>query len=132
MSIDYFLYTSCLANDAQVSAVAAVIKQSRASNAITGITGVLGFDGECFAQYVEGPSEAISRLSAALQRDTRHTAFTVQTSGSVPATQRRFTTWQMGYLDVEADALNIAELSQMRGDAALQYFLEKLQALDIA
>ena len=100
MLIDYFLYTSCLPDDADASSVPAIVKQARALNASAGITGVLAFDGECFVQYVEGPPDAVQKLAAALARDTRHTRFKLHTQGSIELAERRFSAWTMGLVDV--------------------------------
>jgi hypothetical protein len=112
--------------------VSGIVKQARSLNAINAITGVLAFDGECFVQLVEGPADAVAMLCSALARDPRHTGFTVHARGSSDSAQRRFNDWQMGYADVAADTLDIPTLSKLDGDAALSYFMEKVQALDFA
>lgn len=131
MTIDFFLYTSCLPDGSNAASVSGIVKQARMLNALNAITGVLAFNGECFVQFVEGPSDAVAALAKALAHDPRHTQFTIHARGS-SGSERRFTDWQMGYADVAADALDIPTLSALDGDEALRYFLEKVQALDFA
>lgn len=131
MLCDYFLYSSCLPPDSDVSSVGGIVKQARANNGPAGITGVLGFDGENFIQYVEGPRAAIQTLRAALARDDRHVNFTVLSEGADVA-ERAFSDWQLGYADVGDESVNLSELHAMTGDAALDYFMRHTSAMDFA
>ncbi|MGF6211033.1 BLUF domain-containing protein [Comamonas sp. 4034] len=123
------LYISQIAPDLDVHQVGQIVKQARELNAIQGITGILVFDGERFAQYVEGPAEAISSLATKLAVDARHRHFNPLLTQEL-AGKRRFASWAMGYSDVDMDALDIEALSSMEAGRALEYFCAATTAID--
>ena len=71
-----FMYHSELAPTAELSCVADIVKTARDFNQLHAITGVLIFDGQRFAQYIEGEAQAIDFLIGQLARDPRHINFT--------------------------------------------------------
>lgn len=68
-----FLYHSVMADTQEASCVADIVKAARQFNASQGLSGLLVFDGMRFAQYLEGPADALQALIERLQQDTRHT-----------------------------------------------------------
>jgi len=126
------LYTSRLAAGYGPTEVGRIVKQAREMNAIHGITGVLVFDGDWFAQYVEGAPEAMLVLESHLQADPRHSDFQVIDSG-LSGPERRFPNWVMGYADGDIDStgLNISALAQADTYEALERFAQAVKTLDI-
>lgn len=124
-----FLYTSRLAPEAGIDQVSKIVKQARELNTIHGISGVLVFDGERFAQYIEGPSEAIGSLVDKLAKDPRHTNFQ-QLLLQRDLDKRMYEKWSMGYLDTEMDHLNIESLSVVDDNSVLQFFSEAVAEID--
>ena len=72
-----------------------ILARSRSNNAAASIGGALLFSDDCFAQVLEGSTEALSRAFERIQRDTRHGDVAVLQSG--PAEQRHFPCWSMAY-----------------------------------
>ncbi len=124
------LYVSRLADESNASCVSDIIKTARAFNAVNGITGVLVFDGERFAQFIEGEAAAIDALTQNLQRDRRHTEFTILHI-TPQEDARQFQSWSMGYTDLELDQLDIGELKAQTSEKARDLFLEQVALLDI-
>lgn len=131
-SLRSLLYTSRLAAGYGPTEVGRIVKQAREMNAIHGITGVLVFDGDWFAQYVEGAPEAMAVLETNLRADPRHADFTVIDAG-ISGPKRRFPNWVMGYADgdIESTGLDIAALSQTDAYEALERFADAVKTLDI-
>lgn len=126
------LYTSRLAAGYGPTEVGRIVKQAREMNAIHGITGVLVFDGDWFAQYVEGAPEAMLVLESHLQADPRHSDFRVIDAG-LSGPERRFPNWVMGYADgdIDSSGLNISALAQADAYEALERFAHAVKTLDI-
>lgn len=126
------LYTSRLAAGYGPTEVGRIVKQAREMNAIHGITGVLVFDGEWFAQYVEGTADAIDVLESHLRADPRHSDFNAIETGPC-GRERRFPHWVMGYadLDFEGTGLDIASLTEVDQLEALQLFSDAVKTMDI-
>ena len=124
-----FLYTSQMTPDLDVHQIGQIVKQARELNAIQGITGMLVFDGERFAQYVEGPPEAVSQLAVKLAADPRHCDFYPLLSQSLTG-GRRFAHWAMGYSDADMHDFDIQALNDMAADLALESFSAAAVAID--
>lgn len=125
------LYVSDLATKAPLDTVATIARQSRVNNERKGITGLLVFDGECFAQFLDGPTESIAALQEHLKADRRHERMEVLHSGphaGVP----RFPGWRLGYLLMDLQEFGLASLRGKRDAAAMEAFEFMLPALDIS
>ncbi len=72
-----------------------ILARSRSNNAAASIGGALLFSDDCFAQVLEGPSDALERAFERIQRDTRHGDVVVLRSQ--PANERQFPCWSMAY-----------------------------------
>jgi hypothetical protein len=72
-----------------------IVAISRARNSGFKVTGALLFTGSRFAQYLEGPKEAIERLQASIRRDLRHDA--VSTVAEDETATRSFGDWSLAY-----------------------------------
>lgn len=81
--------------------VARILAQSRINNARRGLVGALYFGDGCFFQCLEGRTEDVDRLYAALLRDTRHTDLQVLVRRPIERTG--FATWAMKYVPLDAE-----------------------------
>jgi hypothetical protein len=77
-----------------------VLAKSRENNPNAGITGVLCVcDSNVFMQLLEGGRDDVNRLYSRVIHDTRHTDVTLLEYSEI--TERRFTNWRMGRVDLD-------------------------------
>ena len=99
MSLYRVLYCSrnriALEGDAMAAHIKQILVTARRNNARRGITGNLLFSDGCFAQVLEGPTEAIESVFERIQIDSRHDDVTVLEAG--PIAQRDFPDWAMAF-----------------------------------
>jgi hypothetical protein len=126
--LECFLYQSKLAPGADATCVAQIVKTARAFNETAQITGILVFDGECFCQYIEGPSYQIQALMAQLLQDRRHVDFTPLLHLTREA-YRRFDKWTMAYALVD-DAEILGDIATRPGGTALERLQQLIPQLD--
>ena len=125
------LFVSSLAPGAAPDTVVTIARQARRNNERTGITGLLVFDGEYFAQLMEGPTDAVVTVADLMAADPRHAKMEVL--HSAPTSQpRRFPAWRLGYLLLDLQEFGLQSLRGQRGEAALESFNFMLPALDLA
>ncbi len=125
------LFTSDLTPDAPLDAVASIARQARTNNTRTDITGLLVFDGQHFAQLMEGPEQAVVSVADLMRTDDRHR--NMDFLHSAPSTgPRRFPSWRLGYLLLDLQEFGVGSLRGQRGPAALEAFNFMLPALDMA
>lgn len=93
-----YFYTSRLSADQPVTAVADILRAARTFNQQAAITGALLFDGENFAQLLEGPAPAVQALARRIEADRRHHTIIVHLEelGRLP---RVFDGWLCGWCD---------------------------------
>ena len=125
------VFVSNLASDADADAVISIARQARTNNERTGITGLLVFDGEHFAQVMEGPADAVAAVADRMRTDSRHERMEILHSARA-ASPRRFPSWRLGYLQLDLQEFGPQSLRGKRGPAALEAFYFMLPALDIA
>jgi hypothetical protein len=77
--------------------IAEMIRTSRRKNARAGVTGFLIFDGEYFAQALEGSRSAVTDTYNRIARDQRHRGLHIAACCDV--TRRLFPNWPMGLSD---------------------------------
>lgn len=123
------LYSSVLAADQTPVAVTRIVNAARHKNRHQGITGVLVFDGQAFAQYLEGPPAALVQLKGALLRDDRHVALQVLHEATVDA-PRAFPHWALGF-GICTDTEAFLRLEGHHGLAALDLFRAMLPECDV-
>ncbi len=75
--------------------IANILAVSRSNNARDGITGGLLFSRNCFAQVLEGTTEAVEAAFERIQCDERHSDVTVLQAGPIAA--RDFPGWSMAF-----------------------------------
>jgi FAD-dependent sensor of blue light len=76
-----------------------LLEKARANNERTGISGMLLYKDGDFMQALEGPEEAVHRLSARIAGDPRHT--NVKKLLEAPITAREFPDWSMGFQNLD-------------------------------
>lgn len=81
--------------------VARILAQSRVNNARRGLVGALYFGDGCFFQCLEGRTEDVEHLYAALLRDPRHTDLKVLVRRPIERTS--FAAWSMKYVPLDAE-----------------------------
>jgi hypothetical protein len=92
-----------------------ILLQARIKNRKNGLTGVLCFGDCCFLQCLEGEEEPINNLLMNLQKDDRHTGFTVL--WKKPIKVRWFERWEMKFVAVEGPLMKwLASLGYERFD----------------
>jgi hypothetical protein len=125
--LQHFVYTSRLAPGEGATTVASILEVSRARNRERGLSGILVFDGERFAQWLEGPPDQVLALAARLEVDPRHVEMRVLHAGVRAATERLAKVWRAGYADPsDIDALEAA------ADAPLDRFIALIPHFDLA
>lgn len=77
--------------------IASILEISRSNNARAGITGALLFNGNGFAQVLEGPMEAVEETYERIQCDPRHSDVVLLSNGET--SERSFSDWSMAYAD---------------------------------
>jgi hypothetical protein len=129
-TLHHFLYTSRLAEGVDYEVVTPILEISRQRNQALHISGVLVFDGERFAQWLEGPPASVLALVERIAADPRHAAFNVLHSGA--GGQRRLAAhWCAGY--AEASDLDVLHRGEpVRGEPALELFRSLVPRFDLA
>lgn len=75
----------------------ALLRAVRLRNAYWRVTGVLLFHDDCFAQILEGGSEDLTGIFAAITADPRHCEVTLLQRA--PIMERAFADWSMHYIE---------------------------------
>jgi len=118
-----FLYVSELSPDVDRGVVHEMARASRVRNRANGITGLLMFDGSSFAQWLEGPVQAMDHLLTRLRADPRHHRMEVLWFES-PGLGRRYPQWHFGYLGLQRGSQGLRRLRGTRGADAMLLFGE--------
>lgn len=82
-----------VAIDAEISRILA---SARFNNQRNGVTGALLFNNGCFAQVLEGTTEALEETFERIQQDSRHGDVNLLAFGT--AHSRSFNDWSMAYV----------------------------------
>jgi hypothetical protein len=92
------LYCSRAAGGAEQAADLAIhqiLATSRRNNARDDVTGALLFSGGAFAQFLEGPDDAVARVFERVRHDPRH--HDVAVVHQADAAERLFQNWSMSF-----------------------------------
>jgi hypothetical protein len=84
------------------SVIESILVRSRLHNRERAVTGALLFNGEAFAQVLEGSHAAVSTIYANIPKDSRHGH--VVLLEEVDIVLRDFRNWSMAYCGAEKDA----------------------------
>lgn len=82
-------------------AISDILTASRRNNATNGVTGALTFNGEYFAQALEGERDVVVELMHRMERDARHSDLFIVDEGWIK--QRDFGGWAMAYVDAPGE-----------------------------
>ena len=82
-----------------IEEVRAILRASRVNNTSLGITGLLLYRDGSFAQFLEGPADAVDTLYDKIERDPRHHG--VIRVLRQPTTKRDFRQWSMAFRDLD-------------------------------
>ena len=93
------LYASRAQGELTPEFIDAVLASSRRNNGSLGVTGLLCHSGETFMQVLEGGREAVNQLYRRICSDTRHTDVILLHYEEI--TERRFSSWTMGQVNLE-------------------------------
>ncbi|MGN6357210.1 MAG: BLUF domain-containing protein [Novosphingobium sp.] len=126
MPFECWLYTSRSLMTDYVKELGPLVEVSRRRNAALEVTGALIFTGSHFAQYLEGPAEAVAAIRASIERDPRHAE--IRTARTEPCGERRFGGWTLAYANhAEPFDRLIAVARTMRGPAGQELLLEMIR-----
>jgi hypothetical protein len=90
-----YVSQSSLSPEEQQREVEKIVEVANSRNQNNAITGLLVFTGGRFAQFLEGPSEALTTLMESIHKDVRHRNVTVVRRQRIR--ERSFSEWAMGY-----------------------------------
>ncbi|MEE4187961.1 MAG: BLUF domain-containing protein [Roseobacter sp.] len=106
MDLDYLLYASRLEEPMGYDALKRLLDVSQRNNAQSGLTGFLHIEGRVVLQYLEGPAGGLRSTIQRIQRDPRHSDFSILAEGHLE--QRNFDGWKMAL--VESTTLSLFDL----------------------
>lgn len=95
MALSTLLYASSARSGITDKDIDDIVATARAVNAELDVTGILAFDGNGFAQILEGEDEVIKTLYEKIERDRRHFGCVLLSYGEID--RRRFEDWTMAY-----------------------------------
>lgn len=119
------LRVSRIAPGISPEAVGAIFGVARRRNPALGVTGALVFDGECFAQLIEGERHVVRALAQRIGADPRHADLRVLFDGD-DAEWPRLPHWSAGWAPPDG----VPPLLQ--APAPLGAFFELLVSCDLA
>ena len=93
------LYVSRAVDKDCAKAIESILESSRSHNLGNGITGVLCYGGGVFLQAIEGGRNAVNDLYSHIVADPRHTDVVLLHYEEI--TERRFSSWTMGQVNLE-------------------------------
>lgn len=94
--IKRLIYLSSVEGQMGSDDIAKILEVARRNNARADITGLLLFHDGCFFQALEGPADAVDRIFAAIEQDSRHVGVIVLERTTT--TERAFASWSMGFI----------------------------------
>jgi hypothetical protein len=103
MSTRRIVYFSKSLGDGSDRDIADILDVARGRNAKEGITGLLLHIDGVYAQVLEGPAEAVSRVMESIESDRRHSDMVIVSDDMVD--QRRFNDWSMAFLNADSSDL---------------------------
>jgi Sensors of blue-light using FAD len=96
----YLVYVSAAVTWFSEASLRALLADARPRNERAGITGILLYKDGNFMQLLEGDEAAVRALYAGISADPRHCGLVTLESGH--SAQRRFATWSMAFVDLNA------------------------------
>lgn len=99
----FLLYRSTAADDLSSADLRDILTVARERNEANGLTGCLHSEDGLFFQWLEGPTEALRPVAAAIMGDPRHRGILVLDQGALD--HRRFQDWRMRFSDRDQASL---------------------------
>ena len=93
------LYASRAAQALTPDVIESILASSRKTNPALGVTGLLCHSDEIFMQVLEGGRDTVNHLYSRICRDSRHRDVIVLHHEEI--TERRFSNWTMGQVNLE-------------------------------
>ena len=93
-----------------VAEIDAILASARKNNAPRGITGALLFNESCFAQVLEGPSEAVDTTYQTILTDKRHSDVILLHRDRLE--RRCFPDWSMAFATADPQEDDLLDLDQ--------------------
>ncbi len=90
-------YMSSARPDLEKAEVNRMVAAAALKNALLNITGAIGYDGERFAQILEGKKEDVTSLMDKIRADDRHAGIVVM--AEKPVDRRIYNGWGMKHMD---------------------------------
>lgn len=126
----HILYVSRLARDCNATVFKQIVGVSRENNHSHGISGALLFDGERFAQLIEGAAADVRPLMRTIEVDLRHTDVRVLFAGQ-GLDVRLLPRWRTGYC--EPTALDVFDATpEPSGRVTIDLFMRLVSQADMA
>ena len=91
-----------------IDEVGDILASARKNNPARGITGALLFNDNCFAQVLEGPSEAVDAAYQMIVTDTRHRDLILLHRDGLK--QRYFPDWSMAFATADPQDADLPDL----------------------
>ena len=85
----------CAARISDRRQVDALVEQARLRNERNAVTGALIYSGSHFAQYLEGPPDALKAIIESILEDDRHEQITIVREDVI--TERRYPSWSLAF-----------------------------------
>jgi hypothetical protein len=101
------VYTSHAVVTCRQEQLADILRLARPANHAAGISGYLLYEQGIFAQWLEGPREAVETLWGKLQHDPRH--YNIELLSAQVVRHRTFALWSMGISSSQDSMLNNLE-----------------------
>jgi hypothetical protein len=98
------VYTSRASDRCDQNELAHIMATARACNPQVGITGQLLYEQGLFAQWIEGPADAVEALWRKLQRDPRH--HRIQLVSAYAIERRSFPQWSMAIASAQGERVS--------------------------
>ena len=90
-------YMSTARRDLEKAEVNRMLAAAALKNSLMGITGAIGYDGERFAQILEGDKDDVTSLMDKIRADNRHTGIVIM--AEKPVDRRIYDGWGMKHMD---------------------------------
>jgi hypothetical protein len=120
-----YVSVSTLRLPAQAGEVDAIVDWSQRHNREVGVTGALVFTEKRFAQYLEGPADAVDALMGRILQDPRHRD--IELVFRRPILRRHFATWALAYAGPSTFvAGHVLSLVDARGVTARNKYADRL------
>ncbi len=133
MELRQYIYLSKLRGSIGDTGLRQIMQRSREKNVQRDLTGALLFDGESFAQLIEGRSDDVLAIVDVIRGDSRHDHFEPLCNIAGSDIARRCDSWGTGYVDAE----DIDQLRLLADNAApqelpiLERFMKLLAKADV-